>query len=88
MDIRKVVARNVRRLRVAKELSQESLAVDAEVDRTHVSRIERGIENPTILVLARLADALDADVVEFFRPPKPGERAPDILPKGRKARSR
>ncbi len=37
-----LVARNIRRLRVARGLSQEALAVDAEIDRTYVSRLKRG----------------------------------------------
>jgi transcriptional regulator with XRE-family HTH domain len=61
-----VVARNLRRLRVARGPSQEILAVDARVDRTYVSRLERGLENPTVAVLERLAIALGADVREFF----------------------
>ena len=61
-----VVARNVRRLRVAKGLSQEALAVDAEIDRTYVSRLERELENPTVAVLERMAGALEADIREFF----------------------
>lgn len=61
-----VVARNLRRLRVARDLSQEDLAVDASVDRTYVSRLERGVENPTIAVLERLATALGAQMVELF----------------------
>ena len=55
MDARTLVARNIRRIRVARGLSQEGLAVDAEIDRTYVSRVERNFENPTILVLERLA---------------------------------
>lgn len=61
-----IVARNLRRLRVGRSLSQEGLAVDAGVDRTYVSRLERGIENPTIAVLERLAEALEAHIAEFF----------------------
>jgi transcriptional regulator with XRE-family HTH domain len=38
-------------------LSQENLAVDAGVDRTYVSRLERGLENPTVGILDQLADA-------------------------------
>ena len=52
-----LVARNIRRLRVARGLSQEALAVDAEIDRTYVSRLERGLENPSVAVLERLARA-------------------------------
>jgi len=66
MKVQTIVARNLRRLRVERAVSQEALAVDAKVDRTYVSRLERAIENPTILVLERLAKALDADVAEFF----------------------
>ena len=61
-----IVARNLRRLRVGRALSQEGLAVDAGVDRTYVSRLERGIENPTIAILERLAQALEAHIAEFF----------------------
>lgn len=66
MKAQTIVARNLRRLRVAKLLSQETLAVDAQVDRTYVSRLERGLENPTVAVLERLASALDADIRELF----------------------
>lgn len=63
-----LVARNVRRLRVLRELSQEALAVDAKVDRTYVSRMERGLENPSVAVLEKLALALDTDMADFFDP--------------------
>jgi predicted transcriptional regulator len=53
-----LVAGNIRRLRAAKGLSQEVLAMDAEIDRTYVSRLERGLENPTVAVLAASQGAL------------------------------
>jgi len=86
MDARALVARNIRRLRVARLLSQEALAVDAGIDRTYVSRLERGLENPTVAVLDQIARALRADIAEFFARPKPGERPPATLPSGRKKR--
>ena len=61
-----LVARNLRRLRVLKGLSQEALAVDAKIDRTYVSRLERCLENPTVAVLERLAGALGAQISDFF----------------------
>ena len=67
-----------------RDLSQEKLAVDADIDRTYVSRLERGLENPTVLVLERLAEALDAPIVEFFAVPSPGEPPPRPLPGGRR----
>lgn len=66
MDSRERVAWNVRRIRVMRGLSQEALAVDAAIDRTYVSRLERNQENPTVALLDRLANALGCDTREFF----------------------
>lgn len=79
-----LVAWNLRRLRVKRGVSQEALAVDAGVDRSYVGRIERGIENPTVETLDRLASALDVGVGEMLHAPQPGETPPGTLPKGRK----
>ena len=79
-----LVARNIRRLRVANGLSQEVLAGDAEIDRTYVSRLERGLENPTVVVLERLAKALSVNIEELFRMPRAGEPAPRPLKGGRR----
>jgi transcriptional regulator with XRE-family HTH domain len=68
-----LVAWNLRRLRVGRGLSQEHLAVDADIDRTYVSRLERGLENPTVGVLEQLSDALGSEIVEFFVVPSPDE---------------
>lgn len=84
MNARQLVAWNLRRLRVAKGLAQEALAVDAEIDRTYVSRLERGLENPTVTVLERLAHALTTDIREFFVAPEPGTSPPRPLPSGRR----
>lgn len=84
MNARELVAWNVRRLRVERGIAQEALAVDAEIDRTYVGRVERGLENPTVAVLERLAAALEVSIPEFFVVPKPGTRRPEPLRKGRK----
>lgn len=84
MDAQALVARNLRRLRVLRGLSQEALAVDAEIDRTYVSRLERGLENPTVAVLAKVATALDTQIEEFFRMPAEDEQPPQPLRRGRK----
>ena len=86
MNARALVARNLRRLRVRQGLSQEALAVDAEIDRTYVSRVERGLENPTVAVLEKLSKALSADITEFFLRPRRGEPPPLTLPSGRRPR--
>src|SRR4051794_19069714 len=67
MSLRGIVARNIRRLRLERGLSQEALAVDAGIDRTYVSRLERGLENPTVWVLEKLARALSSNIVELFK---------------------
>lgn len=79
-----IVARNIRRMRVARGLSQEVLAVDAEIDRTYVSRLERGLENPTVAVLEKLASALLIDIRDLFEPPRRGEPPPQPLKGGRR----
>ena len=58
MDIQAVVGRNVKQYREAKGLSQEQLAFEAALHRTYVSGVERGIRNPTVKIVSRLADAL------------------------------
>jgi transcriptional regulator with XRE-family HTH domain len=73
MNGRKLVAWNLRRLRVGRRLSQEKLAADAGVDRAYMSRLERELENPTVALLDRLARALSAHISEFFVEPKAGE---------------
>ena len=84
MDARAIVARNIRRLRVERGVSQEAFAVDAGIDRTYVSRLERGLENPTVAVLERIAGALAVPITELFAAPRRGEKAPSTLPSGRK----
>lgn len=79
-----MVAHNLRKLRVAREISQENLAVDADLDRTYVSRLERGLENPTVGVLQKLAEALGAEIVEFFAVVRRGEGAVRPLKGGRR----
>lgn len=81
-----LVAWNVRKLRVRHAISQEALAVDAGVDRSYVGRIERGVENPTVETLEKLAAALDAPVADLLAVPKAGDKAPATLRKGRKKR--
>ena len=59
MDIRRIIGGNVREMRKLNGLSQEELAFRAELHRTYVSGIERGIRNPTALIIQRLAVALE-----------------------------
>lgn len=65
MDVLKRIGRNVRRLREAKGFSQEQLAFEADMHRTYVSGIERGVRNPTATVLERLATALGCVITDL-----------------------
>jgi transcriptional regulator with XRE-family HTH domain len=57
-DSRQNLATNVRRLRTELDWSQEQLGFEANINRTYISGIEKGLRNPTINVIDRLAKAL------------------------------
>lgn len=84
MDARTRVAWNLRRIRVERGLSQENLAVDADVDRSYISGMERQEFNPTVDLLDRLAVALDVDVSRLLDAPAVGTDAPKPLKSGRR----
>ena len=56
----------IRQHRLEHGLSQEKLGHQADLHRTYVSSLERGIRNPTITVLHRIASALDLTVSELL----------------------
>ncbi len=58
MDVRRRVGLNVKRFRAERGLSQEELAFECGLHRTYVSGVERGVRNPTVVVLEKLAKAL------------------------------
>lgn len=57
----------IKRIRLEKEISQERLALLAEVDRSYVGRVERGDNNVAVLTLARVAKALDNSISELMQ---------------------
>jgi transcriptional regulator with XRE-family HTH domain len=67
MDLRLRVGLNVQNLRRDRQLSQEELAARANVNQSYLSDIERGIRNPSILVLHRIAQALSADIEDLVK---------------------
>lgn len=72
MDIRDVLALNLRRLRKAAGLSQEELAHRAQIDRTYVSALERSVYAAGIDVVDRLAKELGVEAADLLKAP-PGE---------------
>ncbi|GAB9211447.1 helix-turn-helix domain-containing protein [Bradyrhizobium sp. CIR3A] len=67
-----IVAEAVRKARKGLGLSQEDLALEAGLDRTYVSQVERGTRNCTIIVLARLAKALKTTPDKLLVPQRKG----------------
>jgi transcriptional regulator with XRE-family HTH domain len=63
--IRIAFGQELRTRREARSFTQESLATESGLDRTFISQIERGIRQPTVLSLCRLAIALDTTVAEL-----------------------
>ena len=61
MELRDVVGKNVRRLRLACGKTQEALAAEAKIDLTYMGGIERGRRNPSLEVIARVAAALGVE---------------------------
>jgi len=67
--------RRVRRLREALTLTQEEVARRAHIGRTHVAKIERGLLEPTVGTIVKLAKALRVKPGQFFEDaPGPGKR--------------
>lgn len=58
---------NVRKIRGASGLTQERLADKADLDPTYISGIERGVRNPSLLIISRLAKALDVSLSELCK---------------------
>lgn len=56
----------MRRLREARKMSQENLALRAEIDRSYMSSIERGQQNPGVMLVRDIALALDVSIAQLF----------------------
>jgi transcriptional regulator with XRE-family HTH domain len=62
----KLLGENVRASRLAMGISQEELAFRAELDRTYISQIERGVGNPSLGVLLKISNVLDTDIAALL----------------------
>jgi transcriptional regulator with XRE-family HTH domain len=68
MDMRKLVGRNVKRVRQEKGLTQEQLAELSGFSQQYISGLEQGQRNPTVVSLYELATALGVSHMELVRP--------------------
>lgn len=74
MDMRKLVGRNVRRLRLAAALTQEQYAELSGFSQQYISDLERGRRNPTVVSLLELAAPLGVPPAELIEEPGPPEQ--------------
>lgn len=68
MDVRRRVGLNLKKYRLECELSQEELAFQCGLHRTYISGVERGIRNPTVVVLEQIAEALEIPTARLLDP--------------------
>jgi len=76
---RKLLARNLRVLRLVRGWSQERLAEEAGLDRSYVSDIERATRNVSVEILERLACAFGVSLSELLSEPNPVELGEGLL---------
>jgi len=71
MDLKEVMAINLRRLRHAKQMTQEELAESAGLSARYVGAIERADVSASVTVLGRIADALRVEAADLLRKATP-----------------
>jgi transcriptional regulator with XRE-family HTH domain len=69
-EIATYIAQNIRQLRQARNMTQDQLSRLSSVPRPTCSNLESGASNPTVVVLAKIASALQVPVEELISPPK------------------
>lgn len=61
-----ILGNRIREYRTKLGISQEELAFKAEMDRTYISGVERGIRNPTYISLITIASALESNLSDLL----------------------
>ena len=67
MDLKEIMARNLRRTRHDKKLTQEELADRAGLSMRYVGAIERGDVSASVTVLGQIADALEIEPGDLLK---------------------
>ena len=73
MDMRALVGRNVRGIRLEKGLTQEQVAEITGFSQQYISGLEQGHRNPTVVTLFELAQGLGVSPTELLRPARAGK---------------
>ena len=66
-QIDKAIAKVLKKLREQKKLSQEQLSFQADLHRTYISQLERGVKSITVKTLLKITTALNIDIVDFIK---------------------
>jgi transcriptional regulator with XRE-family HTH domain len=61
------LANNVKKHRKQAGLSQEELAFQCDIDRTYISKLERGVANPSLLILVKIAETLNVKIEDLVK---------------------
>jgi transcriptional regulator with XRE-family HTH domain len=69
MDLRQIFATNLIRARRAKGLSQENLAYEADVNRTYISKLEKGSTYVGLEIIGKLSAVLGIEPADLLRKP-------------------
>jgi transcriptional regulator with XRE-family HTH domain len=84
-EVMRSFGRALREARIAADFSQEGLALDSDVDRSYVSLLERGVRQPTLIMIHALAKTLKVRPHELV---KRAEEAPAGAAHGSRTRVR
>ncbi|MFZ5675705.1 MAG: helix-turn-helix domain-containing protein [Pseudomonadota bacterium] len=68
MDMRKIVGRNLKRIRLERKLTQERLAELSGFSQQYISGLEKGARNPTVVTIYEFSQVLKVDYLELLRP--------------------
>jgi transcriptional regulator with XRE-family HTH domain len=72
MNIYKVFGNNLKILRRQKQMTQKGLSEKVGVSGNYISMIERGLKNPSLSIINRIAQGLQVPLPELFSGPDPG----------------
>lgn len=67
MTIEKQLGMRIRYLRNQKKWSQEDLALEANINKNYISDLERGMRNPTLKIIEKIAIALEISLEELMK---------------------
>lgn len=76
MDVRRRLGQNLKKLREEQGYSQESFADHCGLHRTYISGIERGVRNPTVVIVDKIAKALKVPAGQLLDETKSAARRP------------